>query len=226
MANVTVSGFVNCSDGTVIPVENTSQAEGTEFSLTTNTDFTQLAAEIGTYAPGRTIVSASIQAPNGISFCYVLRQGYIAAILPVSVKGASGTAPIPLIKHLTLQPGDVLRCLCLAATSRNAGLSVYTNRGDCRIFVVTPSGGANNLMTDLQTGGTLGETLNGQIITAAMLTSVDGSKVDGGGVCALDETGMPVGVVPANSPIAAPVYLSSVSIPVALNYSWRLKTSS
>ena len=52
MASVTVSGFLNCSDGTVIPLQNTSQAEGTEFTLQTNATYTVSQQNAGDYAPG------------------------------------------------------------------------------------------------------------------------------------------------------------------------------
>jgi len=226
MANVTISGYLNCTDGTVIPLQNTSQAEGTEFDLKTNVTYTVSASNVGDYAPGKVIVSGSIQAANGIAYCYILRQGVIAALLPVSVKGASGLAAMPLCQPFQLQPGDVVRCMANSASDREAALCVYTNRGVSRIFVVTPSGAATNEPVDLQTGNSLGDTLQGQVILKAFCTSVDQSKIDGGGAVALNQEGIPVGVVPANSPIVESVYFSNVQIPVALNYTWSLVTTS
>jgi len=226
MANVTISGFLNCTDGTVIPLQNTSQAEGTEFTLQTNATYTVTQQNAGDYAPGRTIVSASIQSANGISYAYILRNGLVAAILPVSVKGTSGMGAFPLCAPFTLQPGDQIRVLALAAASRNLAVCVYTNRGVSRIFVVTPSGGATNTPVDLQTGNSVGDTLQGQIIMKAFVTSVDGSKIDGGGCLMLNEAGTVSGGIPANNPINDDVYFSTVNIPCALNYNWTVVTTS
>ena len=226
MANVTVSGFLNTSSGMVIPLQNTSQAEGTEFTLQTNATYTVTQQNIGDYAPGQTIVSGSIQAPNGISYAYILRNGLVAALIPVSVKGTSCEAPLPLCAPFTLQPGDQVRVLHLAAAARNLAVCVYTNRGVSRIFTVTPSGAATNTPVDLQTGNSVGDTLQGQVVMKAFCTSVDGAKIDGGGCLMLNETGTVSGGIAANNPINAPVNFASVAIPCALNYNWTVVTTS
>jgi len=225
MANVDVSGWLNCSDGTMIPLQATL-AEGTESNLTTSTTYTVTASNVGDYAPGKVVTHASIQAQNGIAYAYILRQGVIAALLPVAVKGVAGQAAFPLCANFQLQAGDIVRCMANTASDREAALCVYTNAGVSRIFVVTPSSGTTNEPVDLQTGNGLGDTLQGQTIVKAFLTSVDGNKINGGGALALDEKGIPVGGVPNNSPIIAPVYFSECRIPVALNYKWTLVTSS
>lgn len=226
MADVTVSGYLNCTDGTVIPLQNTSQAEGAEFSLQTNTTYTVSAQNVGDYAPGKTIVSGSVQAPNGCSYAYILRQGLVLGLIPISNKGVSGAGALPLCAPITLQPGDQLRVLALAASARNAAVCVYTNRGVSRIFVVTPSGAATNEPVDLQTGNSVGDTLQGQQIVKAFVTSIDGTKIDGGGCLMLNEAGTVSGGIPANNPAAEAVYFSNVNIPCALNYKWTLVTSS
>lgn len=225
MANVNVSGFLMCSDGTNIPLSATL-AEGTESNLTVNTTYGVSASNIGDFAPGKVVISGTIQAQNGIAYAYILRQGLIAAILPVSVKGISGAGPMPLCAGFQLQAGDVVRCMANTASDRECAISVYTNRGVSHIFAVTPSSGTTNEPVSILTGNSLGDTLQGQVIMKAFCTSVDGNKIDGGGALALSEKGIPVGGLPANNPAAAPVTFSHVSIPVALNYKWTLVTSS
>ena len=227
MANVNVSGWLNCSDGTVIPLSATL-AEGTESNLTTNTTYTVAASNVGDFAQGKTVISASIQADHNISYAYILRQGLIAALLPVSVKGSSGAAALPLCAPLTLQAGDIVRCMANTTSDREVALSVYTNRGVSRIFTVTPSSGATNKPVDLQTSNSLGDTLQGQVIVKAFCTagSVGNTElIDGGGALAINEAGIPVGGVPCNTPINSPVGFSACSIPVALNYEWHVVTS-
>jgi hypothetical protein len=226
MANVTVSGMLVCSDGTNIPMQNTSQAEGTEFTLQTSSTYTVVQQNAGDYAPGKTITHATIQAPNGIAYAYVLRQGLIGVILPISVKGASQNSAAALCRGWTLQAGDQIRVMANTATDRECAVSVYTNQGVSRIFVATPSSGTTTELVDLQTSNGLGDTLQGQTIVKAFCSSVDGSKIDGGGVLALDEKGVPVGCVPANSPIVQALDFGMVSIPVNLNYKFSLVTSS
>lgn len=226
MATVNVSGILNCSDGTTIPLE-ASIAEGTESNLTTATEYTIAASQVGDFAPGKTVISATIQADHNISYCFILRQGLIATILPVSVKGLSGSGPLPLCAPFTLQPGDIVRVMPNTAADRECAISVYTNRGVYRIFKVDSASG-NVEPVDLQTGNSVGDTLQGQVITKAFCTSGslgNSELIDNGGALMLNEKGMPVGVVPANSPANQPVYWSNVRIPCALNYAWRISSS-
>jgi len=226
MANVNVSGILQCSDGTIIPLDATL-AEGTESALTTNTDYTVTASNVGDYAPGKVITSGYIQADHDISYAYILRQGLIATILPVGVKGLAGSAPLPLCQPFQLQPGDIVRCLAVTAASRTTATCIYTNQGVYRIFDVDSASG-NVEPVDLQTGNSVGDTLTGQVIIRAFTTSGslgNSELIDAGGCLMLNEKGMPVGAVPANSPANQPVFWSSVSIPVALNYVWRITSS-
>ena len=226
MANVNVSGILNCSDGTIIPLEATL-AEGTESNLTTATEYTISAVNVGDYAPGKVITHGYIQADHDISYAYILRQGLIATILPVGVKGLAGSAPLPLCAPFQLQPGDIVRCLAVTAASRATATCVYTNRGVYRIFDVASASG-NVEPVDLQTNNSVGDTLQGQVIVKAFTTAGSLGNcelIDNGGTLMLDERGMPVGSVPCNSPANQPVYWSDVRIPVALNFTWRISSS-
>ena len=226
MANVNVSGILTCSDGTIIPLDATL-AEGTESNLTTNTDYTVSASNVGDYAPGKVVTHAYIQADHNIRYCYILLQGLIARILPVGVLRLAGTAPLPECAPFQLQPGDIVRCLAVTAASRASAVCVYTNQGVYRIFdVATASGDVQPV--DLQTNNSVGDTLQGQVIMKAFCSagSLGNTElVDGGGALMLNEKGMPVGAVPANSPANQPVYWSDVRIPVALNFTWRISSS-
>ena len=226
MANVNVSGILKCSDGTIIPLDATL-AEGTESNLTTNTDYTVTASNVGDYAPSKTVTHGFVQADHNISYAYILRQGLIATIIPVGVKGLAGSAPLPLCRPFTLIPGDIVRVLASTAASRATATCVYTNQGVYRIFDVASASG-NVEPVDLQTNNSVGDTLQGQVIMKAFTTagSLGNSElVDGGGCLMLNEKGMPVGAVPANSPANQPVFWSDVQIPVALNYTWRISSS-
>jgi len=227
MASVTVTGSLICSDGTMIPLRNDSQAEGTEFSLTTDTNFTTVAQNAGDYVPGKTVQRGIVNAPNGIAYAYVLRQGLIAALIPVSVSGVQNSAPVPMPRALTLQAGDIVRVLHLTNSARNCSASIVTNTGNQRIFQATPSGAATNSMTDLQTSNSLGDTLQGETIVGGWVTSVDGAKIvtPGGGIVVIDAAGNAVGSLGASNPAAVQADVSQVSIPVALNWSMAIITN-
>ena len=74
MATNTVTGCLQCSDGTNIPLK-LEVAEGTETSLTTNTVYTAVASNVGDFAPGKTVISGLVSCPNGVGYCYILSQG-------------------------------------------------------------------------------------------------------------------------------------------------------
>ena len=176
MANVTVSGYLKCSDGTLIDLQNTSQAEGTEFDLKTNTTYSVAASQVGDYAPGKQVVAGLIQGHNMIAYAYILRQGVVEAIIPVAKKGISPVDDT-LCRPFTLQAGDIVRCMVNTAADREAVVCVYTNRGVSRIFTVTPTGAATNELVDLQTGNSVGDTLQGQVIIKATGNRVDANKM-------------------------------------------------
>jgi hypothetical protein len=219
MANVTVTGYARTMTGTQIPLRVDSQAEGAEFSLTTDTNLTTTAQDIGTYMPGATVTSLEVFAPNGISYAYILRQGVILAWGSVNVAGVNNQE-LALCRPVQLRPGDTVRVLALAAASRNAALCVYTNAGMSRIFVGTPSGSGTTALNDLQDSSNgIGDTLQGQVIVKAMFTSVDGSKiVSSGGAWVRNASGQLAGSIPSSNPIKVEPMISSCSIPISLNW--------
>ena len=224
MATNTVVGNLVCSDGTNIPLK-AEIAEDTESDLTTDTVYTVAAQNIGDYAPGKVLVGGSVQADNGISYAYVLSQGLIAAIIPVSVKGVSQEMPM-LCAPYQLKAGDKVRVLTLDATSRNAAVCTYTAQGVSRIFVATPAGAATQNLLDLQTGNAIGDTLQSQTIVKAFGSSIDGSKIETMGAYVVDALGNVVGAIPLSDPAAnAPIFSMSYNIPVALNFKCQFLTN-
>ena len=71
---------------------------------------------------------------------------------------------------VTLRPGDQVRAFPKTAASRTVALCVTTNRGVSRIFTGTAASGTAQL-TDLQdSSNSIGDTLQGQTLTQAILT--------------------------------------------------------
>jgi hypothetical protein len=223
MATNTVNGVLVCSDGTNVPLK-AELAEGTETNLTTDTAYTVTAQNVGDYALGKTVTSALVTSDNGISYAYILRQGLVATILPVGVKGAAWQAT-SLCAPFRLQAGDIVRCMNSTAASRLASLSYYTNRGVYRIATVTPSGGATNELVDLQTGNSIGDSVQGQIIIKAFCTSVDGNKIETQGTYVVNAKGNVVGSITMPSPIVTQPIFQDYRIPVDLNFKAQFLTN-
>lgn len=225
MANVTVVGTLLTTGMDEIPLRNDSQAEGTEFSLTTDTNITTVAQDVGSYKPGATVTHGYIASANSISFAFVLRQGVVIALIPVAAPGVQGQL-LPLSNPVTLVPGDDVRVLSLTATARNAALCVLTNRGIARIFVGTPSGAGTTDLLDTQTSNSIGDTLQNQSVVQAYFTSVDGSKiVSGGGAWIRNPSGQIAGAIPATNPQKVPAAPSMVNIPISLNFTATVVTN-
>ena len=223
MATNTVTGVLVCSDGTNVPLK-AELAEGTETNLTTDTVYTVTAQNVGDYALGKTVISALVESPNGISYAYILRQGLVATILPVGVKGAAWQAT-SLCAPFRLQAGDIVRCMNSTAASRLASLSYYTNRGVYRIATVTPSGAATNELVDLQTGNSIGDSVQGQTIIKAFCTSVDGLKIETQGTYVVNAKGNVVGSITMPSPIVTQPIFQDYRIPVDLNFKAQFLTN-
>ena len=223
MATNTVNGSLTCSDGTNIPLK-LEVVEGTETSLTTDTAYTVTAQNIGDYALGKVVTSGLVTADNGIAYAYILRQGLVAALVPVGLKGVAFQAS-PLCAPFRLQAGDILRVLNSTAASRYAALCYYTNRGVSRIAYATASGAATNSLVDLQTGNSLGDTVQSQTIIKAMSTSVDGAKIETNGAFVVNAKGNVVGAVPMVNPASQQPTFQDYRIPVELNFQAQFLTN-
>ena len=224
MATNTVTGNLVCSDGTNIPLK-LDCVEGTETNLTTDTAYTVSAQNVGDFAPGKTVVSALVSCDNGVGFCYILSMGLVAAIIPWSVKGAVSDGSPALCQPYTLRAGDIVRCMNNTAADREAAMAVYTASGVSRIFKVTASGGATNELVDLQTGNSIGDTLQGQRITKWFGTSVDGAKIETQGFFVVDALGNVVGSCSATNPIVQQPLFSFAATNIALNYKAQYLTN-
>ena len=117
MATNTVTGVLVCNDGTNIPLK-AELAEGTESDLTTDTTYTVSAQNVGDYAQGKTVTSGLVTSDNGIAYAFVLRQGLVAAIIPVGIKGVTAFTPA-LCAPFRLQAGDRKSTRRTPVTSRS-----------------------------------------------------------------------------------------------------------
>jgi len=224
MATNTVTGNLVCSDGTNIPLK-LDLVEGTETNLTTDTAYTVTAANVGDFAPGKTVVGGLVSCDNGVGYAFILSQGLVAAIIPWSIKGAVTDGQPALCQPYMLKAGDIVRCMSQTAADRGASAGVYTARGVSRIFHVTPSGGATNELVDLQTGNSIGDTLQGDRITKWFGTSVDGLKIETQGFYAVDALGNVVGSCSATNPITQQPGFAFASVPIQLNYKFQFLTN-
>jgi len=224
MATNTVTGNLVCADGTNIPLK-LDLVEGPETNLTTDVAYTVTAANVGDFAPGKTVVGGLVSCDNGVGYAFILSQGLVAAIIPWSIKGAVSDGQPALCQPYTLKAGDIVRCMSQTAADRGASAGVYTARGVSRIFHVTPSGGATNELVDLQTGNSLGDTLQGDRIVKWFGTSVDGLKIETEGFYAVDALGNVIGSCSATNPITQQPGFAFASVPVQLNYKFQFLTN-
>lgn len=223
MALNTVTGILVCSDGTNIPLKAEIN-EGTESDLTTDTVYTVSAQNVGDYAQNKTVVSGLVTCDNGVAYAYILRQGLVAAIIPVGIKGVTAFTPA-LCRPFRLQAGDKVRVMSNTAADREAALCVYTASGTSRIFVDTPTGAATNELVDLQTSNSIGDTLQGERIVKAFFSSVDGTKIETQGAYVVDSLGNVVGSVSTTDPAEYQPLFSDCSIPVNLNFKAQFLTN-
>jgi len=203
----------------------TEIAEGTESNLGTDLAYTVTSQNVGDYKPGGVVTAGSVTCDNGVAYCYILSQGLVAALIPCGVKGAVQDVPA-LCKPYRLQAGDIVRVMNNTAADREASLSVYTASGKSRIFVVTPSGAATNSFVDLQTGNSIGDTLQNEKIVRWSGSSVDGSKIETNGFYVIDQLGNVVGACPATDPsVNQPQMSAAYNVGINLNYNAQFLTN-
>ena len=104
-------------------------------------------------------------------------------------------------------------------------MAVYTARGVSRIFHVTASTGATNELVDLQTGNSIGDTLQGDRIVKWFGTSVDAAKIETQGFFVVDALGNVIGSCSAGSPIVQQPSFSPAATDIALNYKAQYLTN-
>jgi len=226
VVNVDVSGFAQFSDGTSVPLFNTSMAEGTLSELQTDATYTVTAQSLGTYAPGKTLVSLYAYALNNASYCYVLRQGLPIFFGSAGKSGVVSYGNKVFPKSIQLQPGDTVQVLAQTAANRTCSFVTHCSDGTQRVFVGTPAGAATTNLVDSITGNDIGETLQGKKITHAMALSVDGAKIISGGVVVLNAQGSVVGVLGTGSPIESQVCFSPFNTAIGLNFQAQIVTGS
>ncbi len=224
---VVVTGSLICSDGTQIPVLNDGMSNGTSAEVQTNTAFSVVAASVGTYAAGKTVVASTpMVGTNSCSWAYLLRRGQIIQIYPVGGAGSTRAGIYPLLNSVTLLAGDQLICMPVSASDRECTLAAATNQGNMHLFTVTPSGAGTNTLTSIITSNGIGDTFQGQTIVQAWASSVDGIKLTtGGGLAVLNDKGVPVGVIQCTDANAMTPQWVATNIPIALNYAAQAITS-
>jgi hypothetical protein len=104
---ITVGSLI-MNDDTVIPLGPTTATDATTTEMQTDPAFTVVAQSVGDYAQNKTIKSAIVTAKTVGSYCYIIRQGLVAALIPIGSRTAGGTGanPLPLARPFTLMPGD------------------------------------------------------------------------------------------------------------------------
>jgi len=226
MANVTIVGYLRTNSGDQIPLRTDSVPEGTETTITTDANLTVTAQSVGTYKPGTTIMSGEIMAPAGVAYAYILRQGVVLSVMVPNVSGVSNSEAM-FSQPVVLRPGDEVRVLALTAAARTASLLVHTSAGNSRIFTGTPSGAGTTNLLDITDSNSIGDTLQGQTIVRACLLTVDGSKiVSSSGAWIRNASGQLAGAVPSSNPAKVEPMWSTVNIPIALNFTATIVTSS
>jgi hypothetical protein len=110
MTTQNVYGTLVCTDNTEIPISASLTDAAAAAAVGTDSAFTVVSQNIGDYAPGKTVKAAIVTAKTFIGFAYIIRQGLVAAVLPIGSRTAGGSGncsgSLDLNVPLTLMPGD------------------------------------------------------------------------------------------------------------------------
>jgi len=221
---VKISGVLITNTGQQIPLLDASATNATESNLSTDPAITVNAQGVGDYMQGAVVTHGLVTSlTNSIAFCYILRQGLVAAIIPVGKQGFQNEMQA-LAKPFQLIAGDVVRVLPISATSRYSTMAVYTNQGVCRLFVGTDSGAATTSLVDSQTGNSIGNTIQGSRVVMASFNSVNVGKLLSNGAQVLDAAGRLVGAVNVTNVQTSQLSWSRCNFPVELNSTAQMVT--
>lgn len=222
---VVVAGYAEFSDGSSVPLLDTGATNGTQAEVQTNAAFTVTAQSLGSYAPGKQLVSLMMYATNSMGFCFVLRQGLPIFYGSIATAGVVSYGNKKFPKTVTLQPGDTVQALPLAAGTRKTTLVAHCSNGTQRSFSATSTGAGTFSLVDDITGNSIGETLQGMKITQAYVQSPEGIKLTSGGVVILNAQGAVVSVMGAGKPGDAQVCFSPYNAAIGLNFDAQIVTT-
>jgi len=220
MADVDSTGVLVSTRFHVIPLGNTAQTEGSLEEIQTDSNWTgtsQSAGEYGTTFGPYMVAAAKISAENQVSYAFIRSGGAIKAMLPISKTCRAG-GPFPLPKPVNLAAGDQVVMVANTSSDREVALSVCCASGRYAGFAITPSGAAQNELVHVISGQSLGQTLEGETIIAAFVSS-EGSEeiISGSGVFIVDGSDRVVGSVAATDTIHDAAVFQPTRIPVLLN---------
>jgi len=110
-------------------------------------------------------------------------------------------------------------------TNTSITVPCYTNQGQSRIFNVDATDGTSYVeLTDIITGNSLGDSLQGQTIVKAMAI-VENFCTSPGGIIFVDNQNNVIGTIQPAQPESQQPEWAQVSIPVQLNYTVKATTS-
>jgi len=221
MANVDSSGVLVMRGGGVVPLANTALTEATEDEIQTDANFVGAAQPAGTFAtqslPNPTVMMAGIDAENDVCYAYIRSAGKIKAALPVSglSSGAGMPAPLPYAKRLV--SGDSVIVMANATSDREVGLSVACTNGDYHVFSKTPAGAGEHELVSVLTGQSIGETLQGRVVSHAFSMGGNNATNFSSPIYFLNGSGTPIGTVVPNDPAVDTGKYSVCRVAIALN---------
>lgn len=103
-------GALCTQGGQEIPLESDITDASSTQEIQTAALFTVVAQSVGDYAPGQVLTHGIVTSGTHIAFCYIVRQGLVAALIPIASRTSGGTgsnsAPTKLLAPFTLKPGD------------------------------------------------------------------------------------------------------------------------
>ena len=116
MTTQNVYGTLVCTDNTEIPLSASLTDAAAAAAVGTDSAFTIVSQNIGDYAPGKTVKAAIVTAKTFIGYAYIIRQGLVAAVLPIGSRTAGGSGngcgSLPLPTPISLMPGDKVLVYC------------------------------------------------------------------------------------------------------------------
>jgi len=221
MASVDSYAQLTMRGGAVVPLANTALTEATEDEIQTDANFVGSAQPCGTFAtqslPNPVVMSAGVSAENDVTYAYVRSAGKIKLGLPVSGLSSGMGLPGSLPYPKQLVSGDSVIVMANAVADREVGLTVACSSGEYHCFSVTPAGAAEHELVSVLTGQSIGETLQGRVVTHAFAMGGNNATNFTSPIYFLNGSGTPIGSVTPNDPAVDTGLFQTCMAQIALN---------
>lgn len=179
--------YFQTQSGKALTLNAQTLTDGTEAEVTSGGDGLNVVSGVsfGQYGVGEVVTHGLAVFSDAAVYAFIL-DGNGKIVMPIPVAGDfANSAVVPLCRPLLVTNGMTVRAMSSdisGGSGANCALSAYCSDGSVEVFSATATNGNTVEFTSIQTGQSIGKTLNGRTIIkayAATMLGLDAGEATG-----------------------------------------------